>query len=454
MESNIISADVILTPINDIKSEVKVYFNIPVFPNSLITNKISFAIFFNDQKLFKLDKNYPIFIQTDAEIHDLDWLNSLFETDLKFNGIFKIHIRSQKFKNNYWNTQGIIEGKQISIIQIEEGIRLINGNLLANINNEKLTIESFHFPTVLKFIPSNSKVREWVDKKLDIQNGYAKIAGSFYLNTGKGEFKIFMNQFPIIQRPDRYIISSGKIITSLSNLTDIKIDGQLIANTGLVNIEYVPQILDDDVIQTGNSIAIKKTSISALKKIKLKFDTGYYFRLTGLGLDTGLIGSITFNLKEENKALISSGVLHTTSDGTIEAYGQRLKLRHGQLFFQGSLNNPHLDIEALRVGEQIEAGIHIQKTAQRPKISLISYPNVNDLEKLSWLILGRESDDIADKALLISIGNALLNGKLQLFKQLGLSDIRARKGDIGGNWSGYYQIKRQQAFLARIILIM
>ena len=129
------------------------------------------------------------------------------------------------------------------------------------------------------------------------------------------------------------------------------------------------------------------------------------------------------------------GALRTRGGG-IEAYGQKLRLRRGTLTFQGRLDNPLLDIEALRTGEQVEAGVKVVGTAQRPRIDLVSYPDVSDVEKLSWLLLGRGPDESgSDAALLLSVGTALLGGGQPFYKQFGLDDVSVRTGNLGSSGS-------------------
>ena len=75
-------------------------------------------------------------------------------------------------------------------------------------------------------------------------------------------------------------------------------------------------------------------------------------------------------------------------------------------------------------------------TAQRPRIDLVSYPDVSDVEKLSWLLLGRGPDESgSDAALLVSVGTALLGGGQPFYKQFGLDDVSVRTGNIGSSGS-------------------
>src|SRR5699024_7330387 len=94
-----------------------------------------------------------------------------------------------------------------------------------------------------------------------------------------------------------------------------------------------------------------------------------------------------------------------TRGGAIETYGQRLQLRRGTVTFQGDISNPVLGIEALRSDLAIQAGVRVGGTAKKPKIDLISYPEVSEIEKLSWLLFGHGPDESeGDMALLVSVG--------------------------------------------------
>src|SRR3546814_18195656 len=85
--------------------------------------------------------------------------------------------------------------------------------------------------------------------------------------------------------------------------------------------------------------------------------------------------------------LTAMGALRTRG-GAIEAYGQRLQLRRGTITFQGDIASPVLDIEALRTGLAVQAGVRVAGPAKRPRIDLVSYPSVREIEKISWLLLG------------------------------------------------------------------
>ena len=80
-------------------------------------------------------------------------------------------------------------------------------------------------------------------------------------------------------------------------------------------------------------------------------------------------------------------------DGAFSAYGQKLEISRGILRFQGELDNPALDIEAVRRFLAVTPGVAVTGTALSPRVKLISTPEVPDAEKLSWLVLGSGLDE-------------------------------------------------------------
>ncbi len=101
-----------------------------------------------------------------------------------------------------------------------------------------------------------------------------------------------------------------------------------------------------------------------------------------------------------------------TNGGQYEGYGQQLEIERGILNFQGAPGNPALNIRALRKGLAVEAGVDVTGTVASPQVRLVSEPNVPDSEKISWLVLGRESDQVgsADATLLLSAAGAIFGG--------------------------------------------
>ena len=158
-------------------------------------------------------------------------------------------------------------------------------------------------------------------------------------------------------------------------------------------------------------------------------DLGPRFYLTGYGVNSGLVGQLRVIMAEGR--LSGIGALRTRG-GAIETYGQRLQLRRGTITFQGDITSPVLDIEALRTGLAVEAGVRVAGTAKRPRIDLVSYPAVSEIEKLSWLLFGHGPDNGGgDVALLFSVGSSFLGDGEPFYRKFGIDEVSMRSGELG-----------------------
>ena len=169
--------------------------------------------------------------------------------------------------------------------------------------------------------------------------------------------------------------------------------------------------------------------------VDLTLDLGPDFKVTGSGLDARVEGKL--HLTSAADAPLSAHGEISLVHGTYEAYGRKLEIDKGTLYFTGPLDNPGLNIRAMRKKQQVEAGVEISGTARAPRVTLVSTPDVPDTEKLSWLVLGRKVDannhndaqalQSAAALLLADVGTSPLQKKLA--KGLGLDEIGIAASD-------------------------
>jgi len=77
------------------------------------------------------------------------------------------------------------------------------------------------------------------------------------------------------------------------------------------------------------------------------------------------------------------------NDGRYRAYGQKLDVRRARLLFAGPLDQPYLDIEAIRKTDDVTAGIRLSGSAEQPTTQIFSEPAMSQEQALSYLVLGR-----------------------------------------------------------------
>ncbi|MEN4919543.1 translocation/assembly module TamB domain-containing protein [Achromobacter spanius] len=381
-----------------------------------------------------LDSRQPLRARLNADIADLAWVGLFVGDTMEIGGTLKANVDVQGTLAGQWNATGTIRGDKLRLVRIDDGVRLVDGTLSARLDGQRLVLDSLRFPASLRVMPAEWRTKEWITTNPGAKGGYAEAKGDWNIMDGGGAIKLTLHRFPALQRSDRYAMVSGTVDVRAA-MPRLEIVGNLSADAGWFSLEILQGVpsLDDDVrvIRAGDDASTVSTPLQTT--MDLRFDMGPRFYITGMGLDAGLLGAIQIRLNDGR--LTGWGQLRTRGGG-IEAYGQRLRLSRGTLTFQGRLDNPILDIEALRTGELVEAGVRVVGTAQRPRIDLVSYPEVSDVEKLSWLLLGRGPDESGgDAALLVSIGTALLGGGQPFFKQFGLDDVAVRTGSMGSSGS-------------------
>jgi translocation and assembly module TamB len=378
---------------------------------------------------------------------DIGWVDIFTGDATEVGGSIKADVNFEgtpDVPNSPWRTNGTISGTGLRFIRIDDGVRLVDGTLAARLQDDSLILQSLRFPTAERVTPGDSRIRDYL-KTADAQGGYLSASGNWSLSKSTGTISIDVHRYPAVQRSDRYIMLSGKIDLNAA-LPRLSISGNLTADCGWVSLEVLSQVptLDDDVkiirVGTrpgdggGDSSGDDSGSSGPLAiNMDLKVDLGSRFYITGMGLDAGLAGAL--DIRDADGRLTGVGAVRTRS-GRIDAYGQRLQITQGVITFQGALDNPLLDIEALRVNQQVQAGVKVTGTARRPRIDLVSIPDVSEVEKLSWLILGRAPNQGGnDAALLISAGTSLLGGGEPFYKRFGLDDVSMRSGTIGSSGS-------------------
>jgi translocation and assembly module TamB len=258
-------------------------------------------------------------------------------------------------------------------------------------------------------------------------------------------------------RTDRQLTVSGDLQASLAG-KQAAIGGKLVVDQARILLpeEGTPQLSDDVVVRTARGVAAghkapAQTSEPApgdskpvAVKLAMQIDLGSDFRVQGKGIDTRLRGTLAL-AGESLRSPRLTGTINTDG-GQYRAYGQRLDVEQGVIRFTGAIDNPTLDILAIRPNMPTQrVGVQILGTALLPRVRLYAQPELPDAEKLSWLIVGRASaSGGAEAALLQQAALALLGGKGGgmsggLAASLGLDELSFRSAasnDSGGTTEG------------------
>lgn len=200
---------------------------------------------------------------------------------------------------------------------------------------------------------------------------------------------------------------------------------------------------DDAIIMSAGGEATPQSRWQIHAQIRVRL--GEAVRFNGFGLRTRLTGDITL-MDEPEQPTNAKGELRVT-EGEYRAYGQELTIERGRLlFFGGPVDNPGLDVRAVRKVEDVTAGLLVRGTLKAPEVSIFSEPAMAETDSLSYLVLGRPASQATRAegqqmygaaAALGLLGGSLLGN--QLGKRFGIDDVRIEAG--GGFGEGALVIR-------------
>ena len=117
--------------------------------------------------------------------------------------------------------------------------------------------------------------------------------------------------------------------------------------------------------------------------------------IAGFGIDTRLAGSLRLQ-RGDNQSNLAYGEL-SLLDGTYELYGQSLAIRQGRFVFLGALDNPGVDVRAVRQINAQTVGVQMGGTLKSMNSNLFSSPNLSETDILAMLATGRPFSSIGQR---------------------------------------------------------
>jgi len=375
----------------------------------------------------RVDNDSPLKLTANANLASLSWVSPLLgQPGLEVDGALRLAINGTGTVGAP-TLNGSIEGDGLAVRWPDQGVRLRNGQLRAQLAGDQLQLQ--------RLTLEGNSGRATAD-------GFVRFAGG----EATMNLKLVADKLEALSRPDRTVVLSGQA-SVVRDARQFRVEGNFKADRALV--ELAPQdrpTISDDVIvlgrgNTASATAKKQTAVPLT--IDLTADLGDDFHLRGMGADAYLAGNVHV-MKVGDRPPRINGTVSTVS-GTYAAYGQRLTIDRGVITFSGPYDNPSLDILAVRKrpdGEQlsetnVEAGVQVRGTALSPTARLVSTPNVSDSDKLSWLVLGHgmEATTGNEADVLSAAAGALLGGKggtggitSKLANSLGVDELGVRQG--------------------------
>ena len=337
------------------------------------------------------------------------------------------------------SVKGFFRGDKLSLRQSEQGLNLVNGELDVALENQLVRLQKLSFDSVLQTAPSALRLAS-KGKTLPISPGRLEVSGEIKLDRAQTSsadealLKVRLERVGLWQLPEQWLVVSGEGSLSLRNAI-LGARGNLTVDAGYWQLapSGAPQLSEDVIVQRADAPA--KPGLRPALDVDIRTDLGRALYFKGLGLTSRLSGEVRW--RAEGRDLPRASGTIRLQDGRFDAYGQSLSIERGFLSFQGLLDNPALDVLAVRRGPSVEAGVAISGSAQKPIVKLTSDPDLPEAEKLAWLILGHGSEQMSagDASVLFSAAGQLLgndSGGLlpQIKKGLGIDELGVRQGNL------------------------
>ncbi len=192
------------------------------------------------------------------------------------------------------------------------------------------------------------------------------------------------SQLPVTVEPYAVLEVAPDLKISLKN-DKLAIAGKVQIPRGDITVRELPPStvkVSDDTVIVGSQTEEGKPPMAMAMDIDVVVgeDT---LNFAGFGLTAKVQGHVHIgdNLDTRGELWLN--------DGRYRAYGQRLDVRRARLLFAGPLDQPYLDIEAVRKTDDVTAGIRLSGSAEQPTTQIFSEPAMSQEQALSYLVLGR-----------------------------------------------------------------
>lgn len=314
---------------------------------------------------------------------------------------------------------GQINASRIRYTMPEEGIAITDGSLKLSLENDRVRV---------------------LQGELKGQSGRIIVSGEALLTQPQAGLTLTFEKFAASNRSDRRIIVSGVTLLKLDQ-NKLHLTGELRADRARLEMQEASRpTLSSDVVIIGRPPQSQKAALRLPLTLDLKLDLGSDFLFKGAGIDARLGGQL--RVFTQNQVLRGEGSIQVVK-GRYAAYAQSLDIERGVLRFSGPLDNPGIDVLAVRKMPTVKAGVQVGGSVQRPLVTLYSDPPMPDTEKLSWLVLGQGLDNagqqefvllqIATSALLSQADSVNLQANLAEALRIDSFALRAGTGDDLGS---------------------
>ena len=215
-----------------------------------------------------------------------------------------------------------------------------------------------------------------------------------------------------------------------------KVTGTLKVPKAIMTLKELPEnavkVSPDEII-VGQEKVGENAHAPATPGIDANIDVelGKKVSFSGQGLTTNLTGKLKI-IKAGQKMAMHGNV--DMNKARYKSYGQDLTVRKGRFMFDGPVDNPWLDVEAIRVSnnKKVTAILNLTGPLQKPETRISSEPALPETDALAYLITGKPLSQVSK-----SEGNMLASAALSygggkaswIADKLGINEFEVQEGE-------------------------
>lgn len=360
---------------------------------------------------FGIAADAPVAASLRAELPTIAWLSAFARERVQLAGALRVDVQADgRFGAPRW--RGTVTGERLVLKSIDTGIDWRDGSLTARFIDSALRIERLVY--------------------VGATGGAVSAQGELGLKSPfSSSLEAELKSLALV-RPDAQLVVSGKLSARFRDET--------LAIVGNTRVERARiELPEDETVTRSDDVVVVDAnqpppSRRLRPQIDVEVDLGDKFLVDGRGLDARLEGVL--RLFADRSGLLRARGQVRVAAGHYSAYAQRLTIERGVLSFNGLLDNPGLDILALRKDRPVQAGVAVTGTALAPIVRLVSIPEVPDADKLAWLVLGKGIDDSSREeidllgtaaAALLARGESV-STQARIAQYLGVDEVRLTGG--------------------------
>jgi len=233
---------------------------------------------------------------------------------------------------------------------------------------------------------------------------------------------------------------------------DFTITGRRIEVTGKVAVPYAkiqPMDITNSVRASPDEVLVGSDVEDPAKRFEVMSDItltlGDKVNIDAAGLTGRLVGSVTVRSGYDTFTR-GTGEL-SVAEGKYTAYARKLDIDRGRLIFTGGpIDDPGIDVRAVKEFPDVKAGINVRGTLLQPRITFFSDPPLPQSQIASLILAGGSFESAQNQGRAGGAGSAALGQgaallAAQLGSRVGLPDVSLETDPIANETSlvlGHY----------------